>query len=53
LSTFLDVRRIRWLAEQAAAERNRIPHRFEGVGRQFLGHQADQERAARYWAAMS
>jgi hypothetical protein len=30
------------LAEQAAAERHRRPHRFEGVGGQFLRHQADQ-----------
>ena len=30
------------LAEQAAAERHRRPHRLEGVGGQFLRHQPDQ-----------
>src|SRR5689334_11823578 len=30
------------LAEQAAAETNRGPHRLEGVGVKFLRHQSDQ-----------
>ena len=29
------------LAEQAAAERQRVPHRLEHVGGEFLRHQAD------------
>jgi hypothetical protein len=38
----LDVRRVRRLAEQAAAEAHGGPHRLEGVGGQLLRHQADQ-----------
>jgi hypothetical protein len=34
--------RVGRLAEQAAAEADRGPHRLEGVGRQLLRHQADQ-----------
>src|SRR5262249_2586658 len=30
------------LAEQAAREPNRSPHRLEGVSRELLGHQPDQ-----------
>ncbi len=33
---------IGWFAEQAAAERCRIPHGLESVGGQFLRDQADQ-----------
>ena len=35
------MRGIGGLAEKAAAERHRRPHRLEGVGRQLLRHQAD------------
>ena len=38
----LDMGRAGLLAEQTAAERNSVPDRLEGVGMQFLGHQADQ-----------
>ena len=38
----LDVRGIGALAEEAAAERHGVPHRFERVGRQLLRHEADQ-----------
>ena len=43
----LDVRRVRRLAEQAAAEADRRPDRLEGVGGQLLRHQADLARARR------
>ena len=33
--------RVRRLAEQAAAEADRVPDRLERVGRQFLRHEAD------------
>jgi len=38
----LDHRRVAWLAEQAAAEADRVPHRLESIGRELLRHQADQ-----------
>src|SRR5690554_2956044 len=37
----LYVGRFRSLAEQAAAERHRVPYGFKGIGIQLLGHQAD------------
>ena len=42
LQHLLDMRRVLRLAEQAAAEADGRPHRFEGVGVQFLRHQPDQ-----------
>ena len=42
LQHFLDVGGLGSEAEQAAAERDRRPHRFEGVGRQFLRHEPDE-----------
>ena len=42
LQHLFDMRGILRLAEQATAEADCRPHRFEGVGVQFLGHQADQ-----------
>jgi hypothetical protein len=38
---FLDMGGVRRLAEQTPAEGHGRQHRFEGVGGQFLGHQAD------------
>ena len=40
-STFSMCAGLARLAEQAAAEGHGRPHRFEGVGRQFLRHEAD------------
>ncbi len=41
LQQLLEVGLVRRLAEQAAAEADRGPHRLEGVGREFLRHQTD------------
>ena len=41
LEHLLDVGRIGRLAEQAAAEGDGVPHRLEGIRRQFLRHEAD------------
>ena len=42
LQDLADVIRIGALAPQPTAEAHRRPHRLEGVGGQFLGHEADQ-----------
>ena len=42
LQHLLDMRGIFRLAEQAAAEADGRPHRFERIGVQFLRHQPDQ-----------
>jgi hypothetical protein len=47
LQQLFQQRRIARLAEQAAAELHRVPHRLEGIGVQLLRHQADgRARAA-------
>ena len=40
-STFSMHGRVARLAEQAAAERERVPHRLEHVGGELLRHEAD------------
>ena len=41
-----DVGRVFWLAEQTAAEGNGRPDGFEGVGGEFLRHEADERARA-------
>jgi hypothetical protein len=48
-----DMGRVGRLAEQAAAEADGGPHRLEGVGVQFLRHQADQRARGAIVAMMS
>ena len=43
----LEIAVVARLAEQAAAELDRRPHRLEGVGGQLLRHQADDRSAVR------
>ena len=53
LQHLLDMGGVLRLAEQAAAEADGRPHRFEGVGVQFLRHQADQRARGAIVASMS